>query len=376
MLDAEFMIDDRILQASVLIVDDQQDNVDLLLRVLRSAGYRNLSTTTDSRKVVDIYQREDPDLVILDLMMPHLDGFGVMEALMREVSLEFLPVIVLTADHERETRIRALKSGARDFLTKPIDRVEVQTRIKNMLEMRLLYKDVRAQNEILDQKVKERTQELHDSRLEIVQRLARAAEFRDSDTGLHVVRMSQYSAVLGRAAGLKSDECDILLNAAALHDVGKIGIPDRVLLKKAGLTDDELSIMRNHVRIGAEILSGSRYHLMQWANEISLTHHEWFDGSGYPEGLKGDEIPLVGRIVAICDVFDALTSERPYKKGWTVEAAIAEIEKESGTHFDPYLVDLFQGCVDEMLQIRDNLADKFSVSSACVTSGLPICKDT
>lgn len=351
------MTEEQILRASILIVDDQQDNIDLLLRILGASGYTNLYSTSDSRLALTRYRELDPDLIILDLMMPHLDGFEVMEAIGAEASLDYLPVIVLTADNARDTRIRALKSGARDFLTKPIDKTEVRTRIRNMLETRLLYKEVRMQNEILDARVRERTRELHESRLEIVQRLARAAEFRDSDTGLHVIRMSRYCAVVARALGFSEEACDLLLNAAALHDIGKIGIPDHILLKDSGLSDDERAVMRSHVRIGAEILSGSNYELMQWANIISLTHHERFDGKGYPNGLVGEDIPLLGRIVAICDVFDALTSERPYKRDWSVEETMCEIKKLSGTHFDPHLVNVFCDCIGDILEIRNSFRD-------------------
>lgn len=227
-------------------------------------------------------------------------------------------------------------------------------------QLKEAFETIEEQNRVLEQKVCERTQELHDSRLEIVRRLARAAEFRDSNTGLHITRMSLFCAELGRAAGLDEGECDLLLNASALHDVGKIGIPDRILLKKGRFEPEEAQIIRGHVEIGGKILSDSASELVQWAESISMAHHEKWDGSGYPGGLKGQEIPLTGRIVALCDVFDALTSHRPYKKAWSVEEGMAEIERGSGTHFDPALVELFKQILPRIVEIRDQYNEQAS----------------
>jgi len=225
-------------------------------------------------------------------------------------------------------------------------------------QLRDAFDTIEEHNRTLEQKVRERTEELHNSRLEIVRRLARAAEFRDTDTGLHIMRMSLYSAELGRAAGLSDRECDLLLNAAALHDVGKIGIPDQVLLKPGSFDAHEREIIEGHPFIGGEILSRSQSELVQWAEMIALTHHERWDGAGYPRGLKGDEIPLVGRIVTICDVFDALTSARPYKKSWDVEEALAELERGQGTSYDPNLVNLFKEIFPRICEIRQNLIEQ------------------
>ena len=351
-----------IYRAGVLIVDDQVENVELLSRVLTRSGYTNLYSTTDSRETVALYTKHKPDIVLLDIMMPHLDGFGVMLQLQALPSDDYIPILVLTADNQRETRIKALKSGAKDFLTKPFDRIEVSTRIKNILEVRLLHKEVLRQNAILEEKVLERTKELHDSRLEIMQRLARAAEFRDSDTGAHISRMSLYSAELGRAAGLSGRECDLLLNASALHDIGKIGIPDRVLLKKGSLDNEEFTLMREHVAIGSQILDGSESPLIRLAEMIARTHHERWNGSGYPNGLLGDDIPLMGRIVSICDVFDALTSRRPYKDPWSVESTIAELQREAGVTFDPNLVALFISILPRIIEIKRHYE---SLGTAC-----------
>jgi len=337
--------------AKILVVDDQPVNVKLLEKVLLADGYPNIISTTDSREAVSLYQQHQCDIVLLDLNMPHIDGFGVMSEL-REVAEDYPPVLVLTALKDRDSRVRALENGARDFVSKPFDRVELLSRIRNMLEVRLLNKAIKQQNQILEQKVHERTRELDETRLEIIRRLGRAAEYRDNETGLHIIRMSQYSQTLGLADGMTEAEADMLLNASPMHDIGKIGIPDNILLKPGKLTPEEWGIMKTHSTIGAEILSGHQSELMQVARQIALAHHEKWDGSGYPKGRAGDEIPLVGRIVAIADVFDALTTVRPYKKAWPVEDAVDYIAQNRGTHFDPRLADLFLKILPDILAIR------------------------
>lgn len=344
--------DEEIYRAGVLIVDDQVENVDLLKRALSRSGYVNLYSTIDAREAAPLYAEHTPDIVLLDIMMPYFDGFEVMAQIQALSKDDYAPILVLTADDQRETRIKALKCGAKDFLTKPIDRTEVLTRIRNILEVRLLHKEVLRQNAVLEDRVVERTRELHESRLEIMRRLARAAEFRDSDTGAHITRMSLYCAELGRAVGMSAQECDLLLSASALHDIGKIGIPDRVLLKPGPFDTEESNLMKEHVSIGAQILDGSDSKLIQWAAAIARTHHERWDGTGYPEGLRGEEIPLEGRIVAICDVFDALTSSRPYKEAWSVDRAIGELQRGSGAQFDAALVTLFQSILPQILEVK------------------------
>jgi putative two-component system response regulator len=277
----------------------------------------------------------------------------VMAALRKAFPLDYLPVIVLTAAQEKQTRLRALSEGAKDFLTKPFDLVEATSRIRNILEVTLLHKRQRDQNRVLERLVRKRTQELHETRLEIIRRLGRAAEYRDNETGLHIVRMSHFSAIIGRAAGMSEYEADLMLNASPMHDIGKIGIPDRILLKPGKLDAEEWEIMKTHAAIGARILSGHESELMEMAQMIALSHHEKWDGSGYPHGLRGEEILLEGRIVALADVFDALTSERPYKKAWPLEQAFAEIRRLSGIHFDPHLVEVFQQVLPQILAIRE-----------------------
>lgn len=337
--------------ATILVVDDQPVNVKLLEKVLLAEGYPNVISTTDSREAVNLFQAHNCDLVLLDLNMPHIDGYGVMQELQR-ISEDYPPVLVLTALKDRDSRVRALEGGARDFVSKPFDRVELLSRIRNMLEVRMLNKAMKQQNQRLEEKVYERTRELDETRLEIIRRLGRAAEYRDNETGLHIIRMSQYSQIIGMADGMTESEADMLLNASPMHDIGKIGIPDQILLKPGKLTPEEWKIMKTHSTIGAEILSGHESELMQVAREIALHHHEKWDGSGYPNGQTGDEIPLVGRIVAIADVFDALTTVRPYKKAWKVEDAVDYIAQNRASHFDPRLVDLFMKCLPEILTIR------------------------
>ncbi len=349
--------------AKILVVDDQPGNVLLLSKLLRAEGFFEIIETTDSREVESLYLREQPDIVLLDLNMPHLDGFAVM-ARLHEIDPEGAPVLVLTAQIDMQTRLRALQSGARDFISKPFDRHEVMARIRNQLEVRLLYRKLSYQNENLERIVGERThqlaernRELVETRLEIIRRLGRACEFRDNETGAHIERMSRYSHLLGLAAGLSIEDADKLLNASPMHDVGKIGIPYAILLKPGKLTPEEFDVIKQHPEIGAHILTGSDSPLMKMAEMIAITHHEKWDGSGYPNALKGEAIPLEGRIVAIADVFDALTTIRPYKKAWDVVDAVDFIVNNAGTHFDPALAVLFQGILPEILIIRDQFPD-------------------
>ncbi|MBT3367333.1 MAG: response regulator [Nitrospina sp.] len=345
------------LKSKILIVDDEQANIALLEDVLENEGYTFFKSTQDSRKALDIYKEMCPDLVLLDLNMPYLDGFQVIEQLKEFEKDSYAPILVLTAQSDRNTRLRALSAGARDYIEKPFDITEVTQRISNMLEIRLLHNQVRDQNLILEEKIRERTHELEETRREAILRLGRAAEYRDNETGMHVIRMSRLSAKLAKEIGLSDDECQLMLQASPMHDVGKIGVPDQILLKPGKLNEEEWAIMKKHPEIGAEILSGSHSSVMQLAETISLTHQERWDGSGYPNNLKGEEIPLSGRIVAICDVFDALTSKRYYKEAFSVEKAMEIIEQGSGKDFEPYLVDTFKKVLPEMIRIVKELPD-------------------
>lgn len=343
--------------ASVLIVDDNPTNIKLLEMTLEVAGYTKVTSVSDPREVVDLHRQNKFDVILLDIQMPHLDGFQVMEQLREIEEDQYLPVLVLTAQQDMDTRIRALECGARDFLTKPFDRAEVINRLYNMLEVRFLYNERRRQAEELEIKVNERTQQLQDSRLELIRRLGRAGEYRDNETGLHVVRMSKCCQCLALQAGLDEKTAEHILNASPMHDVGKIGIPDNILLKPGKLDAEEWEIMKTHAEIGADIIGDDDTELMQLARSIAMTHHEKWDGSGYPRGLKGEEIPIEGRIASICDVFDALTSTRPYKKSWSEEEALQYLNDNAGQHFDPELVRHFNEALDKISEIRATYAD-------------------
>lgn len=353
------------LNARILIVDDKLENVRLLEMMLGYAGYTQVQSTTDPRDVEELYRNNDFDLVLLDIRMPHMDGFEVMNRLSAQIDSDYLPVLVLTAQQDQETRLKALEAGAKDFVTKPFDNLEVLNRISNMLEVRALYNERKRQNEILEQKVAERTialrernEELERTRLQIIRGLGRAGEYRDNETGMHVMRMSKSSQRLALAAGLDEAHAEQILRASPMHDVGKIGIPDNILLKPGRLDPEEWKIMASHVTIGADILGNYDSDLMRMAHDIALCHHEKWDGSGYPNSIKGEDIPIEARICAVCDVFDALTSARPYKEAWPIEKAVNLINSESGKHFDPRLVELFNEILPDVLAIREQYADE------------------
>ena len=332
----------RLTGARIVMVDDERENLDLLADVLGREGYTNLCTTTRPLEALEMCRAEPPDLLVLDLLMPELDGLGLLDALAEDLEdFELRPVLVVTADRSREAKRRALSRGARDFLTKPFSPSEIRLRVVNLLETRFLYLELRRQNERLEERVRERTADLEEARLEILERLALAAEWRDDDTGEHTRRVGRMAADLGRTIGLSEEETRLVRRAAPLHDVGKIGIHDSILLKPGPLDEEEFEIMKTHARIGAEILSGSRFPSLRAAEEIALSHHERWDGSGYPQGLVRAAIPLRARIVALADVFDSLTHTRVYKPAWTAEEAIDYIGDGAGTQFDPDLVQAF-----------------------------------
>lgn len=328
-------------EASILIVDDEEPNVRLLERILDGAGYSNVESTTDPRRVLPLYIEREPDLILLDLHMPHLDGFEVMRQLKPLIpDGTYLPILVLTADVTSDAKERSLSDGARDFLTKPFDVTEVLLRVGNLLETRFLHRQLQQQNRRLEDRVRERTEELEQAHIETFERLALAAEYRDDDTGQHTRRVGRTAAVVARALGLPSSEVELIERASGLHDVGKIGVSDAILLKPERLTPVEFEVVKTHTIVGAKILSGSRSPLLRMAEEIALTHHERWDGSGYA-GLAREGIPLTGRITTVADVFDALTHRRPYKDPWPVEKALAEIASQRGRQFDPDVVDAF-----------------------------------
>ena len=327
---------------NILIVDDHAANTDLLESILEMNGYSHYRSITDPRAVLQVCGEFPPDLILLDLHMPHMDGFEVLENLrsLRE-GQEYLPVLVLTGDVTPEAKKRALTVGASDFLSKPLDLTEVTLRIRNLLTTRLLYLQILTHNKTLEARVSERTEQLVEAQRELLERLAGAAEYRDDDTGQHTQRVGQLAALLARALGQSEEEIERFRLAATLHDIGKIGVPDRVLLKPSSLTGAEFEIMKSHTTIGAEILQKSKFSVLQLAREIALCHHERWDGTGYPQGLSGDHIPLSARIVSIADTFDAITHDRHYRKARPLKDAIAEMRSQSGRQFDPNLLKRF-----------------------------------
>ena len=346
------MDDSRLSRSRILIIDDQPSNVTLLEGILQEEDFTCYRGITDPRDAMPAFLEFRPDLILLDLQMPFLDGFEIMKQVGASLAPDdLLPILVLTANITPEAKRRALASGALDFLTKPFDAVEALLRIKNLLRTRSLHLQLQGQNQLLDQKVRERTAELEATQLEILERLALAAEYRDDNTGEHTLRVGQTSAQIARALGRAEQEVELIRRAAPLHDVGKIAIPDSILLKEGRLTEEEFALMKTHTEIGARILSGGRFPLLQLAEQIALYHHERWDGSGY-FGLQGESIPIVGRIVTVADVFDALTSERPYKQAWAVGDAIEEIQRQSGKQFDPVIVETFLKVTSQELSFQ------------------------
>jgi putative two-component system response regulator len=341
----------------ILIIDDEPVNLKLLDKMLRGQGYQQLILIEDPREVLTHYRRARPDLILLDINMPHLDGYQVMEQLKALDDPLLPPIVILTAQHGKDHLLKALSLGARDFITKPFDRNELLMRVRNLLDAQLAHRMVHDQKSVLERMVAERTDELRRTRLQVVQRLGMAAEYRDEETGNHILRMSHTSSLLARAVGWDDYQCDLILNASPMHDIGKIGIPDAVLLKPGRLDPAEWEVMKTHATIGGKLLEDDDSDLMRMAREIALAHHEKWDGSGYPRGLAGEDIPQCGRIAALADVFDALTSERPYKKAWAVDDAVAFIQEQSGRHFEPRLVEVFLEYLPSVLSIRDEFAE-------------------
>ncbi len=341
---------------NILIVDDEAANVRLLETLLGLSEYKNLASTQDPRDTLELCKTKAIDLVLLDINMPYLNGYEVMEQL-KTLGPEQPVVLVLSAQTERDYRHQALDSLALDYVAKPFDTHELLLRIRNLLEVRRAQTYMRHQNRLLETEVRKRTLELLDSRLEVVRRLGRAAEYRDNETGLHIIRMSKMAALIAKASGMNEAQCELILNASPMHDIGKIGIPDHILQKPGKLTADEWHIMKSHSQIGTEILQGDESILLTTAREICLSHHEKWNGTGYPNQLEGEAIPIMARITALADVFDALTSIRPYKKAWELHDALNLIRSESGKHFDPWLTEHFLSVVPEIVEIMNEYAE-------------------
>ncbi|MGC9194739.1 MAG: HD-GYP domain-containing protein [Syntrophobacteraceae bacterium] len=337
----------------ILIVDDTKTNVDLLVSLLGSS-YR-LSVALDGNSALIQARENNPDLILLDVIMPIMDGFEVCKILKSDPLTSSIPVIFITALDDTESITKGFNLGAVDYIIKPFRVPELRARVYTHLSLRHAMLAYANQNRILDSRVKERTKELRDTQLEIIYRLSRAAEYRDNETGLHIKRLSHLCRILASASGCNEETAELIFNASPMHDIGKIGIPDSILLKPGPLDAEEWKIMKTHTTIGAEILSGHESLLIKMGGLIALTHHEKWDGSGYPQGLAQLDIPLAGRIVAICDVFDALTSKRPYKDAWTPKDAFDEISKGRGACFDPKLVDCFLNCRSDLIETVESL---------------------
>jgi putative two-component system response regulator len=326
----------------IVVVDDEQANTALLAGLLKRWHFTSVVAITDPTRVVDAFEELVPDLLLLDINMPVLNGFDVMGLLDRWTHGSTpVPVLILTADVTDETKHQALRLGARDFLTKPFDPEEVRLRVSNLLEMRQLQLQLKTHGDDLEARVQTRTHQLELARVDLIHRLALAAEYRDDDTHQHAQRIGHTAALLAIGLGLPSRTVERIRLAAPLHDIGKIAIPDSILLKPGKLTAEEFETIKSHTLIGARILGGSRSQLLRTATEIAVSHHERWDGSGYPNGLAGDAIPLAGRLVAVADVFDALVHRRPYKQPWPIDEATAEIVSQSSRHFDPAIVEEF-----------------------------------
>ncbi|MHB1168523.1 MAG: HD domain-containing phosphohydrolase [Longimicrobiales bacterium] len=319
--------------ARVLIVDDEESVISVTERVLSRQGITNIRTTTDPRRVLPMFREIAPDLVLLDLHMPGLDGFAVLRQLKARVPEgEFLPILVVSGDLTTEAKQRALSFGASDFVQKPFDVAELQLRVRNLLH-------IREMTGRLERRVQDTASQATVAELEHVSRLALVSELSDYGDGAHVQRVGRTSALVGERLGMDADEVHRLRYAAPLHDIGKIAIPDSILLKPDALSLEEWDVLKTHTTVGAQMFTGSRSPILQMAEEIALYHHENFDGTGYTPGLGGEDIPLVGRIVAVADVFDALTHERPYKKAWSVDETVDWMEGNRGAKFDPRVLD-------------------------------------
>jgi len=370
----------RLKQSKVMIVDDEAMNIKILRRLLELEGFTSFVTTSDSPTAVSLIRHEQPDVVLLDLMMPFVSGLDILNEVRGDEAIAFIPIVILTAVTDRETRVRAVELGATDFLNKPIDTSELVPRVWNVLAVKAYQDQLREVNNNLEAAVRQRTAELESSRRDLIHCLARAAEYRDDDTGQHVLRVGRYARLIGQALEMPEELVETLEHAALLHDIGKIGIPDSVLLKPGRLSEEEFAVMqkhpgfgkriltaysseeeravRRHAEVGAFILEVGSSRIIDMARVIALTHHERWDGSGYPLGLKGTDIPLVGRVTAVADVFDALSSRRSYKKAFPLDECFQIMRDSRGTHFDPEVLDAFLSVRDQVVEVQLQYADE------------------
>ncbi|MEW5736484.1 MAG: HD domain-containing phosphohydrolase [Thermodesulfobacteriota bacterium] len=358
------MLDTEIIEKpKVLAVDDEDRNLRLMEAMLLPLGYE-VDLAHDGEEALNKVSSIAPDVILLDIMMPGINGFEVARRLKSDDETRLIPIIMVTALKEVEDRVKGLDAGADDFLTKPVDKMELKARVASSLKVKAYNDHMRNYQKKLEREIERRTAELErayarvrDASLDTIHRLSRAAEYKDEHTGDHIQRMSRYCVAIGRKLGLSQKVLDSILYAAPMHDIGKIGIPDKILLKPRRLKPEEWQIMKRHTNIGAEILQGSDVGFIRLAEVIAMTHHERWDGNGYPHGISGKEIPLVGRICAVADVFDALTSRRPYKEPISVEDSCAIIMEGRGIRFDPKVVDAFFAAMDEIMIIKDQFPD-------------------
>ncbi|MCK4660809.1 MAG: response regulator [Phycisphaerae bacterium] len=366
-------------QAKIMIVDDEPINIKVFQRCLKVAGYENFITITDSTSVLETVASEDPDIILLDIMMPKMDGLEILERIRANEQRKHIPIVILTALNDQPTKQKALELGATDFLAKPVDPSDLIPRVRNALLAKAHYDQTKAYAKTLEQEVRRRTEALAQSRLEVIHCLGRAAEYRDNETGQHVIRVGRYVGVIARGLGLDETLVELLEHASPLHDVGKIGIPDAILLKPGKLTPEEFEMMQKHCQLGRKVfhrLSDDEQHeylghaelgakimgdtgspLLKMAGSIALSHHEKWDGSGYPLALAGEDIPIEGRITSVADVFDALSSKRPYKPAFPREKCFAIMEEGRGKHFDPSVLDVFFSHAQEIIKIQIAHAD-------------------
>jgi putative two-component system response regulator len=341
----------------VAIVDDSDINLTLLKALITKLGDCEPVLFQESLKGLAWCSENLPDLVVVDYMMPEMDGLQFISRLRAVAGRAEVPILMITANDDKDVRYEALQIGATDFLTKPVDRIEFSARVRNMLALGASRKKLADKAAWLAEEVDKATKAVHAREQELLFRMSRAAEFRDPETGAHIQRMSHYSYLIAGRLGLPVEDQQLVLQAAPMHDVGKIGIPDYILLKPGALTPEEFGVMKTHAALGLELLKGSDSTILQAAATIAISHHEKYDGSGYPYGAAGDAIPLFGRIVAVADVFDALTSERPYKKAWPIDQAMAYLRDGAGKHFDPSCVEAFLACHDDVLSIHAQYQD-------------------
>lgn len=353
----------------VVIIDDEFTSRVILERIAQSIQKNILvKTFGDPIAALSWVRDNQPDMILVDYMMAGMTGLEAVQQIRQIASLEGVPIVVVTSIEDRDIRYQALEAGASDFITKPIDPYECRIRCRNMLYLRLQQKIILRHSYSLEQQVLDATKQIRFREQETLHRLAKAGEYRDTDTGNHVLRMAKYSYLIAEKLGMPHERCELIELAAPMHDIGKIGIPDHILLKPGKLVPEELTIMRTHPQIGYQILQGSPSKYLSLGAEIALSHHEKYDGSGYPHGTKGEKIPVEARIVAVADVFDALTSERPYKAKWSNEAGLEYLTANSGTHFDPACVEAFIAQFSQAELIQQQLQD----TSAAILGQLPL----